>query len=531
MKIKFITASALLILMVQGVRAQDARTILQQVSKNIGADNLNTLQYSGSTGYSAAAGAPYSADQDWARGELVSYSKEIDFNARFSREQIARRSGPFSPIGGTQGIPIRGAQKFDFVLNGTTAWAVAGGGFGPYDRQGYMDGIPVAEMWQLDMIMTPQGFVKAALAPGANPTIAMTIGPHGHQMTYVSITAVGKYHVTAGINEQNEIETVVTHVANPAFGDMLYAYTYGPYKQFGAVKFPTTIHRDEGDPHLSPAHDAFYLQVSSVQANPPVQVFTPTTGEKLPADDSTPVDSKKLAEGIWYIAGKGVRHASVAVECPDYVVVVEAPLSELRSIVVINEVHRLVPNKPIRYLVSTHYHFDHMGGIRTYAAEGATIVTSAEDADLYRRVVLSPAPRTLEPDRLSLLPPDKWPHELLGVVTDKYVISDKGEDEVVVYPMPAFEHVSSMLVAYIPRAKMIINADVYGPPIPGKPMPKANAGMLALYETIQRLGLDVTTQVGIHGGAGSEDDFIKIVTQPQPENDEPAKGEGRPAGN
>jgi glyoxylase-like metal-dependent hydrolase (beta-lactamase superfamily II) len=526
-KIRLLTASVLLALMVQGVRAQDARTVLQAVSQNIGADKITTLQIAGSKGYSAAAGAPYSADQDWPLGELVSYTKDFDFNAHFSREQIARRSGPFSPIGGTQGIPIRGAQKFDFVLNGATAWAVAGGGFGPYDRQGYMDGIPVAEMWQLDLIMVPQGFVKAALAPGANPTIAMTIGPRGHQLTYVSITAVGKYRVTAGINEQNEIETVTTHVANPAFGDMLYAYTYGPYKQYGAVKFPTTIHRDEGDPNVSPAHNAFYLEVSSVQANAPVQVFTPTTGEKLPADDSTPVDSQKLADGVWYIAGKGVRHASVAVECPDFVVVVEAPLSELRSIVVINEVHRLVPNKPIKYLVSTHYHFDHMGGIRTYAAEGATIVASAEDADVYRRVVLSPAPRTLEPDRLSLLPPDKWPHELLGVVTDKYVISDKGQDEVVVYPMPAFEHVSSMTVAYIPRAKMIINADVYGPPAPGKPLPRASAGALMLYETIQRLGLDVTTQVGIHGGAGSEEDFIKVVTQPEDES----KGGGAPAGN
>ncbi len=523
MKTKLVIASALLILMVQGARAQDAQTILQKVSKNIGADNLNTLTISGTTGYSSASGAPYSADQDWPRGELVSYSKEIDFNARFSREQIARRMGPFSPIGGTQGIPIRGAQKFDFVLNGDTAWVVTGGGAGPYDRQGYMDGIPVSEMWQLDMIMTPQGFVKAALAPGANPTIAMTIGPRGHQVTYISIMALGKYRVTAGINEQNEIETTTTHVASPAFGDMLYAYTYGPYKQFGAVKFPTTIHRDEGDPRLTPAHNAFYLQVASVQANAPVQVYTPTSGEKLPFDDSSPVDAKKLANGIWYIAGKGVRHASVAVECPDYVVVVEAPLSELRSSVVINEVHRLVPDKPIRYLVSTHYHFDHMGGIRTYAAEGATIVTSAEDADLYRRVVLAPGMRTLEPDRLSLLPPDKWPQQLLGVVTDKYVISDKGQDEVVVYPMPAFEHVSSMLVAYIPRAKMLINADVYGPPVPGRPMPRASAGALALYETIQRLGLDVTTQVGIHGGAGSEDDFIKIVTQPQPENEGPAR--------
>ena len=512
MKTRLLIASALLAYIAQGARAQDARTLLQAVSKNIGADNLNTLQISGTQGYSAAVGAPYSADQDWPRGELTSYTKEIDFNAHFSREQIARRSGPNSPIGGTQGISQRG-QKFDFVLNGNTAWVVTGGGAGPYDRQGYMDGIPVAEMWQLDNIMTPQGFVKEALAPDAHPAIVMIIGPRGHQITYVSIAALGKYHITAEINEKNEIESVVTHVANPAFGDMLYAYSYGPYKQFGAVKFPSTIHRDEGDPQLTPAHNSFYLQVAAVQANASVQVYTPTSGEKLPKDPITPIDSKKIGEGVWYIAGEGVRHASVAIEFPDFVVVVEAPLSEDRSIVVINEVHRLVPNKPIRYLVSTHYHFDHMGGIRTYAAEGATIVTSAEDADVYRRVVLSPAPRTLAPDRLSLLPPDRWPRELLGLVTDEYVISDKGQ-ELDVYPMPSFEHVSSMLVAYLPREKMIINADVYEPPAPGKPLPRASAGARMLYETIQRLGLDVKTQVGIHGGVGSEDDFTKIVTQP-----------------
>jgi hypothetical protein len=52
----------------------------------------------------------------------------------------------------------------DFVLDGGTAWILSGGGAGPYDREGYMDGAPVAEVWQLDVIMTPHGFVKAALA-------------------------------------------------------------------------------------------------------------------------------------------------------------------------------------------------------------------------------------------------------------------------------------------------------------------------------------------------------------------------------
>jgi glyoxylase-like metal-dependent hydrolase (beta-lactamase superfamily II) len=509
-KIKLLTASALLALMVQGVHAQDARSILQAVGKNIGVDNLTTLQISGTTGFSSAPGASYSPYDDWPRFEVTSYSKQIDFNSRFSSEQIARQWGPYAKVGGGQGVPDHGQQRMDFVLNGSTAWLLSGGGAGPYDREGYMDGIPVAEMFQLDMIMTPHGFVKAALASGANPTV-VTTGPHGRRVSYISITALGKYHVMAAINGQNEIVSVMTHVANPMFGDMLYEYIYGPYKQFGSVKYPSSIHRDEGDVRLNPAHNAMEIQVSAVEPNVPVQVLAPPDSSKAPPESMENIDTKKIGEGVWYIGG--IRHGSVAVEFRDFVAVVEAPLNERRAIAVIDEVHRLIPNKPIRYLVNTHHHFDHSGGIRTFAAEGATIVTSGQNRDFYEKVVFSPAARTLEPDRLSFLTPDQWPDPLLGLVNDKYVISDGGQ-ELDVYPLPAFDHVATMVVAYLPRARMVVNGDVYTPPAKGAPLPKASIGAQVLLGTIQRLGLDVSTHVGLHGGIGPHDDLVKIVGQP-----------------
>ncbi len=504
-------ASSLVALMVQGARAQDARTVLQAVAQNIGADNLKTLQISGTTGWSAAPGAAYSPADDWTRFEVTSYTKQIDFNARFSREQMSRQWGSYPRLGGGQGVPGKGEQRIDFVLSGNTAWILSGGGAGPYDREGYMDGISVAEMWQLDMIMTPHGFVKAALAPGASP-MAVTTGPKGRRLSYVSITALGKYYVTACVSERNEIEFVQTHVANPMFGDMLYEWRYGPYKQFGAVKYPSVIHHDEGDVRLNPAHDAMEIQVSAVQANAPVEILTPTAGsEKLPRDSVAPVDSKQLADGVWYIGG--IRHGSVAVEFRDFVTVIEAPLNEKRAIAVIDEVHRLVPNKPIRYLVNTHHHFDHSGGLRTFAAEGATIVTHQMNREFYEKVVFSPAPRTLEPDRLSLLAPDQLPNPVLELVGGKYVISD-GARTLDLYPVPPFGHVTTMVIAYLPRERMVINADMYTPPEKGKPLPKPNEDTRALLETIQRLGLDVSTHVGLHGGVGPHDDLVKIVAQP-----------------
>jgi glyoxylase-like metal-dependent hydrolase (beta-lactamase superfamily II) len=503
-----------LALLAQGASGQDARTVLQAVAQNIGADSVTTLQISGNKGWSAAPGGNYRATDDWPRAEVASYEMQIDFNAHVSREQLARQFGPYPHLGATQGVPDQGQQHMDFVLNGDTAWVLSGGGAGPYDREGYMDGIPVAEMWKLDMMMTPHGFIKAAMAKDANP-LFMTTGPHGHRLSYVSITTLGKYHLTATVNEHNEIESVTTHVANPIFGDMLYEWRYGPYKQFGAVKYPSLIHHDEGDARLSSTHGALEVQVSDVQANAPVQIPPLTGAEKLPGESVAHIESQKLAEGVWFVAG--IRHASVAVEFRDFMVVIDAPLDEKRAIAVIDEVHRLAPDKPIRYLVNTHHHFDHLGGVRTYVAEGATVVTHQMNREFYQRVLFSPAPRTLEPDRLSLLNPDEMPNPLMELVGGKYVISD-GTRTIDIVPMPAFDHAADMVIAYLPHEKMVVNADVYEPPVKGGRVPRFNEGMRVLLDTERQFGMDVSWEVGVHSGMGPHDELVKIAAQATAKN-------------
>src|SRR5437879_12190451 len=98
--------------------------------------------------------------------------------------------------------------------------------------------------------------------------------------------------------------------------------------------------------------------------------------------------SQKLADGVWCIGGG--THNSLAVEFRDYAAVIEAPLNEERSLAVINEVSRLIPNKPIRYVVNTHHHFDHSGGLRTYLAQGDTIVTHQANREYYEQVLFNP---------------------------------------------------------------------------------------------------------------------------------------------
>lgn len=508
MATRLLALAALLALMVGMATAQDARTVLQAAAKNIGADTLKTLQISG-TGFNAAPGQSYSPTEDWPRFEVTSYTKTIDFDAKFSREQITRRQGNYPPRGGG-GTPIQGEQRQDFVLNGNYAWNMQGNDAVPIVR-GYLDGIPVAELRQLDfLVLTPHGLLKAALAPGANPT-AVSWAPRGRRVTDVSFTALGKYRVSATINDQNVIEFVQTRVANPFFGDMLYETRYGPYKDFGGVKFPSVIHHHQGDDRLNQGHNTLEIRVSNIQANVSVTPLAVPDAVRS-AVPAVRVESQKLADGVWFLGGGS--HNSMAVDFRDFVAVVEAPLNEQRSLAVIDEVHRLVPNKPIRYLVNTHHHFDHSGGLRTYVAEGATIVTHQANRDFYEKVLFSPAPRTLQPDRLFALNPDAVRNPVIETLSQKYVLSD-GTRTMDVYPVQGLGHAATMLIVHLPKEKILVNGDLYSPPAQGAAPPATpNPNMVTLNQNIQRLRLDVAQHVPIHGRVGTNDEFVRIVGKP-----------------
>src|SRR5213083_3796089 len=95
---KLCVASILLALIVAGdsLRAQDARGVLQAAVKAMGADNVRTIQYSG-TGWNGAVGQSFSPQDDWPRFEVTRYARTIDYNARYSRGIVSLPSGAFFP--------------------------------------------------------------------------------------------------------------------------------------------------------------------------------------------------------------------------------------------------------------------------------------------------------------------------------------------------------------------------------------------------------------------------------------------------
>lgn len=202
---------------------------------------------------------------------------------------------------------------------------------------------------------------------------------------------------------------------------------------------------------------------------------------------------------MWYLTGAFVD--SVVIEYPSYLMVIEAPLSEERSLAVIAEAKKLVPNKPIRYVMNTHHHFDHSAGLRTYAAEDATIITQEINKPFYEQAYR--AARTLAPDKLSQKP---MPAKFLPV-KDKYVLTE-GNRTVEIYHSEGETHDEGMLFAYLPKEKMLIEADEFTPPGPGAPPPGLGGSPyppiviglhVTMYKNIQRLKLNVDTIVPLHG--------------------------------
>jgi glyoxylase-like metal-dependent hydrolase (beta-lactamase superfamily II) len=220
---------------------------------------------------------------------------------------------------------------------------------------------------------------------------------------------------------------------------------------------------------------------------------------------------EKLAEGVFYLTGGS--HHSVAVEFSDFVTVGEAPLNEARSLAVIAEVKRLFPKKQIKFLVNTHHHFDHSGGLRTYVHEGARLVAHRDLVPYYYHEVLSLAPRTLEPDRLSLYPPDEFQetYVLEAVQNEKYTMSD-GTRIMDLHLVQGNPHAAGMLMVHLPRERILIEADLFTAPAPNTPYPATpSAATMSLYNNIQRLGLRVDQIAPLHGRVVSWSEFAKFV--------------------
>ena len=294
--------------------------------------------------------------------------------------------------------------------------------------------------------------------------------------------ALNKAPTSGYINDQNMLERVETKIDNNVLGDIVYETAYSDYKDFGGVKFPTHIVQKQG------GYPVLDLTVTDVKPNAAVN-FDQKGGGGAPAAAAVPAP-EKLSEGVYLILG---GYAALAIDMKDHILIVEGGQSDQRSEQVMAEAKRLIPGKPITELINTHAHFDHAGGLRAYVAEGATIITHKMNKPYYEKIWANP--HTLVPDKLA-----KSPKKPKIKTVDEHMTVTDGNHVLELYHQTNYGHNDAMLLVYLPKEKILVEADGFNPPPQTITQTPATISPynVNLMDNIDRLKLDVDRVIPIH---------------------------------
>jgi glyoxylase-like metal-dependent hydrolase (beta-lactamase superfamily II) len=454
-------AGVIVLLSPLAATAQDAS--LDAVAKAMGAAGVKSIQYSG-TGMNFQVGQNYSPDLPWPRFVVKSYTRLASYDTPALRDELVRLQGEDPPRGGG-GQPVRGEQRQIFVMGGDFAWNVVGDVVNP---------TPVALIdRQLQLWTTPHGVVKAAMANKASV-----------QGRAISFAVPGKFRVKATVDGQNLVEKIDAVAPHAVLGDVPVEIRYSEYKDFGGVKFPMKIKQTIG------GYPALELTVNDVQPNVAVDSSVPDPIRQTPTPYAR-VTTQMVADGVWFLSGGS--HNSALIEMKDHAILVESPLNDDRAAAVLAEVKSLVPSKPIKYVVTTHHHFDHSGGLRAIAAEGVTVIAHDVNKAFLEKALAAPA--TVSPDRLA----KSGKKGVVEGMRDKRVLTD-GTRTVELLHIAGNTHHSGLIMAYLPKEKILVEADAYTPlAANAPPPPAANPFTVNLAENLKRLNLAVDQVLPLHG--------------------------------
>ena len=451
---------------------------IDAASARLGAAQVNAVSFSGA-GRFYNFGQPATPGEAWPAFELISYEALIGYESPAVHVKYTRKP-VINPNRGPQPDPVE--QRTEILMAAGTAWFIPG------------QPVAVNQNWPAsveertaEIIATPHGFLKEAKASNAEVTPAEGGG------STVSFTS-GRLKFSGRINVNNEVERVATVLDMPGTGDTPVEFVFSDYKDFSGFVFPGRIQRNQG------GFPVMELTVASAAKNPQIAITVPDSAKAPLAPPSIAVE--QLAKGVYLLKSS---HNSLAIEQTDHLVVVEAPLSERHAEALISRIKDIIPGKPIRYVVNSHVHFDHSGGLRTFVDEGATVITHEVNKPYYEKIWTNP--RTLSPDRLS----KSGKSAMFETVGDKHVITD-GQRPIEMHLMAGSGHADGFLMVYLPNERIISQADAYSPRPPGAgPVQTVNPLSKNFYDNIERLKLDVATIAPLHGRAGTMADLRRDI--------------------
>lgn len=458
-----------------GSGTRTAEDVLADVHEAMGTEGLQSITYTGTAQtLDRAFLQTLVASPPWGFFDISNYSRTIDLAAPASR---------------------------------ATGMMFHGGVFlqAPSD-QPYQQNIAADAAWpnQIDIWLTPWGFLRGATQYGAEVGSSTMSGAEYTTLTWRSpetqTSPSGmRYTVTGYVNGQNLVERVETQVEHPVAGDLDMAATFSNYQTMDGVMVPARIEQ------TTAGVTSFTVTAQNAEANPAdlTARLTPPAdapgapgggggGGRAGGPPPAPADLvRKLYEGVYLVGG---GYEAMVVEFTDFVVVFEGGAQNpARGETVLAAVRATVPDKPIRYMVNSHFHGDHSGGLAPWAREGITILTQADNVAFMRQLLSNP--RTLLGEE-TLNP-------MIEPVEDVMVIEDAmNRMEIVHIPNP---HAQNLLGVYLPRHSHFHQADLTL--FPEAPSP----AHIAFARRVQERGMRFRTLTGVHPAPQPQSDADVLI--------------------